>query len=70
MNARLTQQYNDFSGIWDFVIQRTAALKIHDLQRKDVNNNHVAEDSILNFQKHPPGETQEVFCLVGYRARS
>lgn len=43
---------NDFPGIWDFVIYRTTALKIHDLndlKRKDIINNHIVKDSILNF---------------------
>lgn len=43
--------YNDFPGISDFIIQKKTVVKIHDLKSKDINNNHVAEDSILNFKK-------------------
>lgn len=58
--------YKDFSRICDFLSQRTTALKIHDLKRKDITNNNIAKDSILNFKKIPLGNTQEVFCLVSY----
>lgn len=58
--------YKDFSRICDFLSQRTTPLKIHDLKRKDITNNNIAKDSILNFKKIPLGNTQEVFCLVSY----
>lgn len=49
--SRQHNSYNDFPGIWDFVIQRTAALKVHDLKGRVLIITTLLKRAFWTFKK-------------------